>query len=159
MKMDILRSLYFQETGTGGGCTALVQGQDEKDCAEYIMITDSDVEACAPVETTTHFSACKYSNETSEATSVCAMGLTFRQLLDWLRENPTDTLTTVDEIVIEVATAAATNAAALIIQTALGQDDGGIAGVFFSGSGSNPIRDHLYKYLDCERSHEDIGAA
>ncbi len=162
IQIDILEGLFFSEIQTGGGCTAFQQGQDEKGCDEYILITDTDVEACAPTEKTVRFSACKYSNQSGEATSPCAMGLTFRQLLDWLRENPTDTLIIVDEIIIEVAMEATAegadkeaklNAAALVIQTALGQDDGGIAALFFNAD-AEVTEALLYEYLAFERSHE-----
>lgn len=53
---------------------------------------------------------------------------------------------------------AALDAACLHIQEQLGQDDGGIAGIFFSGFEGETIVNHFLKYIELELSYSKVGS-
>lgn len=139
----ILEAMYFTETQTGGGCTALTYG-DAEPTGSYLMITSGDAEA--PTDESTEFMLGRYDCETRDQVGEVVEG-SFIEILraarPYIDKNAwNEGMTEVQQLALD--------AACLAVQKALGITDGGTASVVFSGSNQDEFDTLIDQYVEAE---------
>lgn len=142
--IKVLEAMYFTESQTGGGCTALTYGAAEPH-GFYLMVTTAG-DPSAPTDETKMFTAGRYDCDTRDQVGEVVTG-TFTEILKFMRPY-IDTSAWADGI--DAILRATLDAAALEIQTALGVKTGDLAGQYFSGEQQEAFDELALAYIEAE---------